>query len=79
MAKSKLIVVIELEVEKDIPDIIGEVCRRIVMHPHITDANPLSVAPSLEHTHAPKPGNRPLQISIDDYTGRSVFGGELGQ
>lgn len=51
----KLIVVIELEVEKEVADIGAEVCRRITMHPHVTDANLVSISESLTHTHAPKP------------------------
>lgn len=57
MTKTKLILVIELEMEKDVPDIAREVCQRITMHPHVHDANPLSIAPSLEAEHAPKAVN----------------------
>jgi len=54
-AKQKLIIVIEVETERDIPDIGSEVCKRIVNHPHVTDANVVTVGASLTHTHAPKP------------------------
>jgi hypothetical protein len=54
----KQILVIEVEAEKDFPDLIGEVCRRITMHPHVANAEPVSVALSMEHTRAPKPGGR---------------------
>ena len=53
--KTKLILVIELEMERDVPDIANEVCKRIAMHPHVHDANPVSISPSMESEHAPKP------------------------
>jgi hypothetical protein len=53
----KLIVVIEVEMEKDVAGIETEICQRITMHPHVKDANPLSISESLESRHAPKPIN----------------------
>ncbi len=34
---------VEVEVEKPVPDLGGEICRRIAMHPHVHDANIISV------------------------------------
>lgn len=51
----KLICVIELEMERDVPDIGAEVVKRITMHPHVHDANVLAISASLEGSHAPKP------------------------
>ncbi len=55
MPVTKLIVVIELEMERPVTDIGEQICQRITMHPHVQDANLLSIAESLEGTHAPKP------------------------
>lgn len=52
----KLIVVLEVELEKSVPLLGSEICKRIAMHGDVLDANVLSVSPSLEFTHAPKPG-----------------------
>ena len=57
MSNKKLIVVIEIEMERDVKGIENELCQRIVMHPHVKDANPLSVSESLETRHPPKPFN----------------------
>lgn len=56
-ASHKLIVVIEIEMEKEVASLeIGdEVCKRIAMHPHVMDANLISVGGSLEMRLAPKP------------------------
>lgn len=57
MATTKVIVVLEVELEKDVENLGAEICKRIAMHGNIHDANVLSVAPTLEYTHAPKPRN----------------------
>lgn len=52
---TKIIIVLELEMEKDVPNIGEEVCRRIVMHNDVQDANVIAMSPSLWEQHAPKP------------------------
>lgn len=54
---TKLIVVLEVELERPVNDLGLEICKRIAMHGDVHDANVLSIAPTLESTHAPKPGN----------------------
>lgn len=51
----KLIVTIEVEIERNIPDLGDEICRRITMHPYVTDANPICIGNDLTALHAPKP------------------------
>lgn len=50
----KLIVTIEVEVERNIPDLGEDICRRITMHSHVTDANVICIGNDLTHFHAPK-------------------------
>jgi hypothetical protein len=43
MKTEKVIVMIEVDIEKPITDLGGEICRRISMHPDVQDANVITV------------------------------------